>query len=432
MKKIVTDIKNHIYLYESDIKLKKVKKNIEGLVVRVYKDKVFSKYLGFGGAITESSAYNYSLLSDDIKKDFINAYFSKEGLNYKYGRISIGSCDFSLKSYEYSKKKDLRDFSISHDNEYIIPLLKDIYNIKDIDLLASPWSPPKMYKNSLFLILGGKLKKKYYSNYAKYLKLFIDEYKRLGFNIKYLTIQNEPLAIQIWESCIFNLEEQKDFIYNYMVKELNDIDTSILLWDHNKEDLYHVCNYLYENNEKVKGIAFHWYSGSHFNNLNMIKQDYPNMLLVNSETCCGYSLYNEQEWVNDAINYITDIISDINNGLNIYFDWNILLDYNGGPNHKKNYCKSPIILNEEKNNFIKTPIYYYLYHITRLEENSDIIYNSSYAKELLIVSSKKDNKMIITILNPTDRDFEYNLIIDDLYVKDIIHSKNIITYEKDI
>ena len=422
MKKIITDINNNIYIKEDKIKLRRIKNYIENKVIRVYESEEITTWLGMGGAITNSAAYNYSLLNDEQKKELINSYYSEEGLNYSNSRICIASSDFSTHHFEYSKKSDLSDFNINEDKKYVIPLLQDIFNIKNVNLIASPWSPPKYMKTILFK----KLKKKYYSLYAKYLKLFIDAYQDLGFDISYITMQNEPLAYQKWESCTFTLEEQSDFIYNYLVKALNKSNTKILLWDHNRELLYDVFKYLYKENKSIAGIAYHWYSGSHFNNINLIRKNYPNTLLINSEMCCGYSKYNEQNWISDAKLYLIDIINNMNSGCNMYLDWNILLDSNGGPNHKKNYCKSPIILGN--NNLIKTPIYYFLYHISKHKVNSKLLINSSYDNDLLICSSIYNNEITITILNKSDDNKEFNLILEDNYINDKINKNSVITY----
>ncbi len=426
MKKIITDINNNILLKEENIKLKKVNKHIENNVIRIYKDEVITTYKGIGGAITPAVAYNYSLLSNDLKNNFINDYFSNNGLNYNIIRLPIGSCDFSYSTYDYSRKKDLSDFNIDEDNKYIIPMLRDIKNIKEFEIIASPWSAPSMFKNNKMLTLGGKLKNKYYDSYANYLVKYINEYKDKGFNINYLTMQNEPLATQRWESCVFSLDEQKDYIYNHLIGKLDN--TKVLLFDHNKEDIYNIFKYLYQDNEKIAGLAMHYYSGKHYNNIRLIRKHYPNTLLVNTESCCGYSKYDEKEWIRDAEIISTEMISDFNNGLNMYLDWNILLDYNGGPNHKKNYCKSPIILNEVNSNYIKSPIYYYLYHLSLNEVNSNILENSIY-NDLLVMATKKDDRVVVTILNNSNDIKEYNLIIDNQYISDKINSHSIVTYK---
>ena len=377
-----------------------------------------------GTALTESSAYNYSLLNKTTKEKFINDCFCKGGLNYNYARICIGSSDFSLNKYSYAKKKDLSDFNISRDKKYVIPLILDILKKKNINLIASPWSPPSMYKRVKLLNYGMKLSKKYYSSYANYLEKFINSYQKEGIFIKYITMQNEPYARQKWESCVFNIDEQKDFIYNYLLNKLGD--TKLLLHDHNKNDLYNIFNSLYEENPKIAGIAFHNYSGSYFNELKKIRDDNSLVLLINTEACSGYSLYDEKSWVNDAEYYLSDIIGDFNNGCNAYLDWNILLN-EGGPSHVYNPVKSALILKD--NDYIKTPIYYYLYHISHfVDKGMDICKVYEFINDIDIVSFKNNKKVIVIIMNRKDISYEYNLVIKDITISDEIKSHNIVTY----
>ena len=391
MKKYVTDIKNHIYLKESDINMKKTTSSQDN-IINIDCKKIVSKYLGMGGAITESVAYNYFLLTDKNKKRFINDCYSEKGLNYRLGRISIGSCDFSLGYYSYAKKKDLSDFSIDRDKRYVIPLLKDILKTKKIILVSSPWSPPKMYKKIKLLNYGIKLAKRYYDSYSNYLIKYLEYYRKEGINIEYLTMQNEPLARQKWESCKFDLEEQKDFIYQYLLPKL--ANCKLLLYDHNKDDLFNKIECLYQENSKVAGVAFHNYSGQYFNELRKINEKYHNLLLINTEGCCGYSEYNELSWISDAEYYLNDIIGDFNNGCNAYLDWNILLDERGGSCHVKNPVKSMLIL--KNGDYIKTPIYYYIYHISHfINYNMDIIFNNMIHDKIKVIVFKISPKLYV-------------------------------------
>ena len=418
MLKYETNINEKKYWKKTIIKEKDLN-NEEFNIIKVYPDIKVQAFLGFGGALTEASAINYNKLSGLKKKEFITAYYSRDGLDYSWGRVSIGSNDFCLNSYEND------DFS--HEKVYIIPFIKDILKVKDLIILASPWSPPSRMKDNNSLCNGGKLLKEYYKDYADYLLNFIKTFKENGINIKYLTMQNEPMAKQSWESCCFTIDEQKDFIYNYLLPKLDNI--SLFLWDHNKEDLYNIVNNLYEENDQVKGIAYHWYTGNHSTNLKLIHEKYPNLLLMHSEGCCGFSNYNEKEWVHDAEILLIDLISDLNNGMSVYLDWNILLDYQGGPNHQNNFCKSPIILSKDEKSFIKTPIYYYFGHISKFIKEGDIINPISlYDNSLYGISATNDLKTSIIILNPSDENKEINLVIKDKVIKDIIKSHSIVTY----
>ena len=422
MKKYITDINNGIYIKEEKINKDSTKTNN---TIEILDNKKITRFYGFGSAITESSGFNYDKLSIDNKKKFINDYFGKNGLNYNYGRISIGSNDFSLNSFSYAKKTNLSDFNIDQDKKYVIPFLNDILNKKKISLIASPWSPPKMYKRLPILRWGIKLAKKHYENYSLYLLRFIDEYKKLGIKIDYLTMQNEPMARQRWESCKFTILEQKEFIYNYLMDKLKD--TKILLWDHNKDNLFNIINELYIDNDVIAGVAFHYYTGHCFDELKKLREKYPDKLLINSEMCCGYSKYNEKEWLSAAEYYLRDIIGDMNAGVNAYLDWNILLDEYGGPTHSKNYVKSASIRVNDA--YIKTPIYYYLYHVSHFISNECIIIDNKNNTNLKVVGFKSKDKLSVILMNNSNQSIEYNLLLKKNNIYDKINAHSIITYE---
>ena len=408
MKKYVTDITNNIYFEEKELEdifevEEKVKLNLK---------KTTSFFSGMGGALTQATNYNYEKLDSYNKKKIVDYYFKE--LNYKYIRLPIGSCDFSPYTYNYYK---LFGINMKEDEKNIQPLLNEIKDYH-ISYMASPWSPPKRWKYPLI----NRLRLTCYRRYAKYLVNYIKYYKEYGINIDFLSIQNEPFAYQKWESCLWSKRRQKLFINRFLIPELkkNNINTSIMLHDHNKDNLSKVIDKLYLDNKYVGAVAFHWYSGSYFDELNKVHTKYPNLLLIESEMCCGFTPYNEKEWITDAELYANEIIGNINNGMNIYMDWNMLLDMEGGPNHKNNFCKAPILRNEEE--IIKTPIFHYLKHISMHQEQLVIKSNNS----LKLICTIKDDKHIITVLNNTNEDitFEINNLI-----KDRINKHSIITYE---
>lgn len=357
MKKYVTNIYQALYLKEEQIATVPFNDDYEWNVINVYPNLKIASWDGLGGAITEASSVNYFKMTPQNRKKFLECYYGPAGLNYNLGRISIGSNDFCLASYEYCLQDDLSDFNIDHDKKTIIPMLKDILAVKDVKLMASPWSPPKCFKTNNDLEHGGCLLKEKYADYSKYLLKFLAAYQETGISIDYLTIQNEPYANQRWESCLYSLEEQHLFMKKYLVPQLKKtkLKTKIFLWDHNKNNLYNVVNSLSFRNNLIAGVAFHNYAGMHFENLSLVHKNYPHYKLWCTENCTGFSKYDEKQWVHDAEIYMLEMLENINNGMNGYIDWNILLDQNGGPSHSQNYCKSPIILNEN-NEFILTPI----------------------------------------------------------------------------
>lgn len=351
--KIETNIKRKLYLYETkNINISPTSSNVEFNVINVEPNITFQKILGFGGAFTESSGYTLSLVNEDIYNKILDDYFSKDGLNYSFGRLPIASCDFSLNSYSYSYKDDLSDFSIDRDMNYIIPTIKAAQNRnKDIKFVASPWSPPSFMKDNNSLYKGGKLKQEYKQIWANYLLKYVKEYKKLGINIDYMTIQNEPNASQSWESCRYSAEDEAALLKNYLYPTFrNDgIKTEFLIWDHNKDNIVtrvQDCLIKYGALDYATGIAFHWYTGSHFDNLKTLNKLFPDKIMIQTEGCAGYSKFNPKKELRDAQIYANEIIGDLNSGANGFIDWNLVLDYKGGPNHKKNYCDSPIMINK--------------------------------------------------------------------------------------
>ena len=210
-------------------------------VINIYPEVKYQKFRGFGGAFTEASAHNYAGMNEKTRQEFQKAYFSAEGLNYNLGRIHMNSCDFALGNYDYLAPGDetLESFDISHDRKEIIPMIHDAQKnaAEPMEFLVSPWSPPAFMKTNGEMNHGGSLKKKYYDLWARYFAKFIREYEKEGIEIGYLTVQNEPQAVQTWDSCIYSSEEESIFVKNHLGPVLEEAGLSgvkIFVWDHNR------------------------------------------------------------------------------------------------------------------------------------------------------------------------------------------------------
>ena len=141
MKTYVT-IKGECHFEERDVKTSQK----ETAQIKLDPQTTYQTWLGFGAAATEAAGFNYAKLSDEKRKEVMEAYFSEKGLNYNFTRISMGSCDFSLNTYDYLESGKL---NYARDDQYVMPLLKDIQKYqKDLQLLVSPWSPPSIYKDN--------------------------------------------------------------------------------------------------------------------------------------------------------------------------------------------------------------------------------------------------------------------------------------------
>ena len=408
----------------------------ENNLIMIYPNFKYQKIVGFGGAFTESSAYVFSKLKDEYKESFIKDYFStEEGIGYNFCRTHINSCDFSLSQYAYSEKENLSDFSIEHDKKYLIPLIKKALETnKDIKLVSTPWSPPKFMKTNDDMCNGGKIKDNCRKLWSKYLAKYIKEYKKEGIKIDYITTQNEPNAKQLWESCQLTTEEEAELVLKYIIPTFKrrKIKTKVLIWDHNKERLFLRADQIFkmDKEKQIAGIGYHYYTGDHFENIEKVREKYKNKLIIHTEGCTGFSLHRSKRETPNAEIYAHDIIGDLNAGANGYIDWNILLDYKGGPNHAFNFCCSPMMSNFWKNKYNKTLSYYYIGHFSKyIKRGARRIGFSKFTDKIEVTAFENpDKEIVVILLNRTDNDERFSLVLGDKVHKDKVRNHSITTY----
>ncbi|MFM9988284.1 glycoside hydrolase family 30 protein [Flavobacterium sp.] len=392
-------------------------------------NKKFQKFLGIGGAITDASAEVFAKLPANKQQEFLNAYFSKEkGIGYSLIRTNINSCDFSSDMYTYVTEgdKELKTFNIQHDKKYRIPLIKKAIELAggNLTLFVSPWSPPAFMKSNNNVLQGGKLLPEYYQSWANYYVKYINDYQKEGIPVWGLTIQNEPMATQRWESCIYTAEEERDFLKNYLgptLKKAGLGDKKINIWDHNRDLISQRVSTILDDPEASKyvwGIGFHWYeswSGGEqmFDNIGKVNEMYPNKNLIFTEGCSeSFKKERYQVWANGE-RYGKSMINDFNNGTVGWTDWNILLDEKGGPNHVQNFCFSPIHGDTTTGDLIYTPSYYFIGHFSKFIGKDAKRISSVASRSQLLTTSflNKDGKIVTIVMNQSSTKVIYNLCV---------------------
>ncbi len=397
-------------------------------------NKQFQSFLGVGGAITDASAEVFDKLSEGKRQELLDAYYGEGGINYNIIRTSIHSADFGSGSHTYIEEgdADLITFSIDHDKKYRLPMIKKAMNMigDEAVFYASPWSPPAFMKSNNNMLYGGKLLPEYFDTWANYFVKFIEAYEKEGIPVWGVTIQNEPMAVQRWESCIYTAEEERDFLKNHLGPAFEKAgygDKNIVVWDHNRDLITNRANTIFDDPEAAKyawGIGFHWYetwTGGEpkFENLGLINESYPDMNLLFTEGCNeGFDSTRYQYWPN-AERYGRSMINDFNNGTVGWTDWNILLDQNGGPNHVKNFCFAPIHADVRTDSLIYTPTYYYLGHFSKFVEPGAKRISTSSSQSSLESSSwmNPDGQIITVVMNATNEKLEYSLYIEGVESK---------------
>lgn len=421
----------NLRLSETDkIVFKKLAQPTEGEVsVFVDPNKTFQTFLGIGAALTDASAETFSKLPLAKQQEFLQAYFNKDkGIGYSLIRTNIHSCDFSSGSYTYVSEGDslLKTFSINHDKQFRIPFIKQAIAASGgkINLYASPWSPPSFMKTNAEMLHGGKLKNEYAQSWANYFVKFIRAYEKEGIPVWGITIQNEPMATQRWESCIFTAEEERDFLKNYLgptMKKNGLANKKIIVWDHNRDLMVHRANIIFDDPLAAKyawGMGFHWYenwSGGQpmYENVGLVNKAYPTKNLLFTEGCAeSFKQEGYQRWANGE-RYGRSMINDFNNGTVGWTDWNILLDENGGPNHVGNFCFAPVHADTKSGEIIYTPSYYYIGHFSKFIRPGAKKINSAASRSQLLTTAfiNTDGKIAVIVMNQSDKKITYNLCI---------------------
>ena len=432
-----------VYTTESQSNIKLAKSNIVPTFNSIQQPKevhsgifvnpkvTFQTFVGIGAALTDAAAETFYKLNKDQQEIFLDSYFSNEkGIGYTLVRTIIHSCDFSTESYTYIEEGDesLESFSIERDLKHRIPFTKRVLDVatKDIVVYASPWSPPAFMKTNNNMLQGGKLKKEHYPVWANYFAKFIKAYENEGIPIWGLTIQNEPMAVQRWESCIYTAEEERDFLKYHLGPTLEREglqDKKIIVWDHNRDLLFDRASVILndpEANKYVWGTGFHWYEDwkdgkPMFNNVGKVATAFPDKKLIFTEGCNeGFDINRIQD-PKLPERYAKAMINDFNNGTVAWTDWNILLNEYGGPNHVGNFCFAPVHGDTSSGELLFTNSYYYIGHFSKFIRPGAKRVSSGTTSNRISSTSfmNQDGSLVVIALNEEEEAVDYFLTIGD-------------------
>jgi len=437
--------------------------------IKLLPEETFQTITGFGGAFTESSAYLLNKLGEENRKKVLNAYFSNEGARYSLTRTHMNSCDFSVSNYSYTPVEgdvNLEHFSVEEDKDDLIPMIKEAMAISEdgFKIFGSPWTAaPWMKDNNSWV--GGKLLPEYYDTWALFFSKYVDAYKAEGIDIWGFTVENEPLGNgNNWESMHFTAEEMNDFVMNHLGPKLEADgkgDLKILGYDQNRDHLKDWVDEMYKNEETSKyfdGTAIHWYASTYDwmpETLQYAHNKGPNKLLIQAEACVDSEI---PKWKDDAwywkkeatdwgwdwapadqkhlhpkyapVNrYARDIIGCLNNWVDGWVDWNMVLDRQGGPNWFKNWCVAPIIVDPDADEIYRTPLYYTMAHFSKyIRPGAKIIKVNNTDDSLMVTAAKNpDDSIAVVIFNETENPKSINLSMHEKTVEISIDARAIQT-----
>jgi glucosylceramidase len=385
----------------------------------------FQEIEGFGGAFTESAASTWQKLSEPLQSEFLRAYFDRHsGNRYSFCRLHMNSCDFSLGNYAHAAVPgdiNLEHFNIDRDRQALLPLIKAAQRVAEgpLKLLASPWSPPAWMKSNGQMNGGGKLLPEFRSAWAQCYVKFIDAYAKEGVALWGITVQNEPQAVQRWDSCIYTAQEERDFVRDYLGPALQQAGLGhvrIVIWDHNRDEMVERASVVFSDPqaaEYVWGTGFHWYMEDHFDHVQLVHDAWPDKKLLFTEGCQEGGPHTGEWEVGER--YARSMINDLNRWTVGWIDWNLLLDSSGGPNHVGNYCSAPILADSTQGRLLQQPAYGYLGHFSRFispgahrvlcAANKEVLENTAFINP--------DGSVVIVVMNRSEEEIHFRLQVKE-------------------
>jgi glucosylceramidase len=446
-------------------------------VVHIFPDVQFQEITGFGGSFTEASAWLLSRLSTENRQKILEAYFGTSGARYSLTRTHINSCDFSLGHYSYAPvERDvaLEHFSIDRDRHHLIPLIKDAMAISEdgFKIIASPWTaPPWMKDNQDWK--GGKLLPEYYPVWATYFFRYLSAYAEEGIAIWGVTVENEPLGNDCnWESMHFTPQEMNSFVSQHLGPRLRAEYAAVKIFgfDQNRDEaLYEWVDAMYDDPDIGKyfdGTAVHWYAStveSFPEALAFARAKAPGKHLINTEACVDAQvpawkddLWYWSEAATDwgyywapedrkhlhpkyapVFRYAADMIACLNNGVDGWIDWNMVLNRQGGPNWFGNWCTAPIIVDEATDEVYFTPLYYTMTHFSRFIRPGArrVAYQAKGEGLLVTAAANPDGTVAVVLFNATMSPYSVQIELSGFSKKVCLDSRaiqTVIFYQNDI
>lgn len=330
----------------------------------------FQEILGFGAAFTDAACYTFNRLSAEAREQLFHEMFAPSEMGLNVCRVCMGASDYSTKLYSYDDDgpdPDLAHFSLAHDREYILPMLREARKANpDLFLFGSPWSPPGWMKFNGSM-LGGAMRRGSLAVYAQYFLKFLQGYAAEGVPVQAVTPQNEVDTDQDGRmpACIWPQEYEIEFVGSHLGPLLRQqgMGTQIWVLDHNYNlwgraicelddpALRSFCN----------GIAWHGYVG-HAEMMSRVHQAYPEVGMHWTE---GGPDYTNSDYATDWVKWGQTFISVLRNWCSSLTGWNLALDEQGRPNIGPFPCGGMVTIHSQSKEVTRSGQFWGMTHFAR-------------------------------------------------------------------
>ena len=381
----------------------------------------FQDVLGFGGAFTDAACYTFNRLTPSEREKLFHEMFHASEIGLSVCRICVGSSDYSRTVYSFDEGApdlEMTRFSIDHDREYILPMLRQARQANpDLFLFSSPWSPPGWMKfnNSM---LGGSMRKFYFPAYAQYYLKFLQGYAAAGVPVQALTSQNEVDTDQDGKmpACLWGQEYEIEFVRSHLgpLLEREGVPTKIWILDHNynlwgravdtlqDQDLHRYCN----------AVAWHGYAGTP-DMMTRVKDAFPEVEMYWTE---GGPDYTAPDYLTDWCKWGATFADVLRNWCRSITAWNLALDEHGKPNVGPFFCGGMVTIHSQTREITRSGQFWAFAHYSRLVHRGARRFDSQIAGAEASVSPSRiasgelrhvafenpDGQHVVVITNPGD------------------------------
>jgi glucosylceramidase len=408
--------------------------------VLVNPTRTFQVVLGFGAAFTEAAAVTWKELPAAQAQQVLQDYFHPTmGHGYSLCRVHMNSCDFSLGNYAHTEVAgdvDLQHFSIDRDREALLPFIKAALAVsaRPLQLLVSPWSPPAWMKSNGEMNHGGNLLPVYAPAWAQCFVRFIREYEAEGVPVWGVSVQNEPMATQRWDSCIYTAEEERDFVRDHLGPALTNAGLGhikIVIWDHNRDLMVERASVVYSDlkaAQYVWGCGFHWYGEDHFDHVQLVHDAWPDKALLFTEGCQEGGPHHGSWALGER--YARSMINDLNRWTTGWIDWNLLLNETGGPNHVGNLCSAPILADRASGTLQHQNSFAYIGHFSRfIQPGAHRVLCAASLQDLETTAFvNPDGSTAVVVMNRTEKAIAFTLRVNESHCATAIPARAIATF----
>lgn len=369
-------------------------------------DKKFQEILGFGAAFTDATCFTFNRLDISAREKLFHQLFHSSEMGFNVCRTCIGSSDYSTKAYSFDEGEpdpQLARFSIDHDREYILPILREARKANpELFLFSSPWSPPGWMKSNGSM-LGGNVQRRSFVPYANYFVKFIQSYEAEGVPVQAITIQNEVDTDQDGRmpACTWPEEYEADFVRGNLgpAFQQNGVKTKIWIIDHNYNLWGRAIAELETDGVRqfTNAIAWHGYVGKP-EWIDRVHDAFPDVEMYWTE---GGPDYTDPNYGKDWAQWSRTFTEVLRHWCRSITAWNFALDEHGRPNIGPFSCGGLVTIDSQSNAISYSGQFHAFAHYSRFIRRGAHRFDSQSSAPLLHVGFQNPNgKQVLVLTNP--------------------------------